>query len=179
LHRFASLAAPALPSLNAVAAEDFMEAAVSVAAVGADSVAEEEVSAAAADSVAAVSVAAGVFSAEEASVAVIAACLRHPAAGRMADRVPLAVTGHTGTLDPEAFGQASQTVWAEPWFRGGHRVPQTLTVVGTLLRSAAVAPERPLRLPGFDQELMEASGNRSAEVVRLLLRAVRQEAPLR
>lgn len=91
----------------------------------------------------------------------------------MSDRVHLAVTGHTRTPDPEAFGQASRTVQAEPWFRGGRRVPLTLTVVPALLRSAAVARERPLRLPGFDRELMEADGNRSAEVVRLLLRAVR------
>lgn len=119
------------------------------------------------------------LSAEEASVAVIAACLRHAAAGHMSDRVHLAVTGHTRTPDPEAYGQASRTVRAEPWFQGGHRLPLTLTVAGTLLRSAAVARQRPLRLPGFDQELLEAGGNRSAEVVRLLLRAVRQEAPLR
>lgn len=119
------------------------------------------------------------LSAEEASVAVLAACLRHAAAGHMSDRVHLAVIGHTRTPDPEAFGQASRTVRAEPWFQGGHRLPLTLTVVGTLLRSAAVAPERPLRLPGFDQELLEAGGNRSAEVVRLRLRAVRQEAPQR
>lgn len=97
----------------------------------------------------------------------------------MSDRVHPAVTGHTRTPDPEAYGQASRTVWAEPRFQGGHRVRLTLTVVGTLLRSVAAARERPLRLPGFCQELMEAGGNPSAEVVRLLLRAVPQEAPLR
>jgi len=148
----------------------------SVVAEEADSVAAVLVSAAAgeADSAAAVLV-----SAEVASVAVIAACLRHVAAGDMSDRAYLAVTGLTRTPDPEACGPASGTVQAEPWVRRGHRVPLSLTVVGTLLRSAAVAPERPLRLPRFDQELMEAGGNRSAEAVRPLLRARQQGAPLR
>jgi hypothetical protein len=117
--------------------------------------------------------------AEAASAAVIAACLRHVAAGRMSDRAYLAVTGLTRTPDPGACGPASRTAQADPSVRQGHRVPLTLTVVGTLLRSAAVAPERPLRLPRLDQELMEAGGNRSAEVVGLLLRAVLQGAPLR
>jgi hypothetical protein len=117
--------------------------------------------------------------AEAASAAVIAACLRHVAAGGMSDRAYLAVTGLTRTPDPGACGPASRTAQADPSVRQGHRVPLTLTVVGTLLRSAAVAPERPLRLPRLDQELMEAGGNRSAEVVGLLLRAVQQEAPLR
>jgi hypothetical protein len=112
-------------------------------------------------------------------VVVIAACLRHVAAGHMSDRVYLAVIELTRTPDPEACGPASGTVRAESWLRGDHRVPLTLTVVRALLRGAAVAPGRPLRLPRFDQELMEAGGNRSAEVVGLLLRAVQQGAPLR
>ena len=118
-------------------------------------------------------------SAAVASVAVIAACQRHVAAGDMSDRVCLAVTGLTRTPDPEACGPASRTVRAEPWVRGGHRLPLTLAVVGAVLPGAAVAPERPLRLPRFDQELMEAGGNRSAEAVRPLLRARQQGAPLR
>jgi len=118
-------------------------------------------------------------SAEVASVAVIAACLRHVAAGGMSDRAYLAVTGLTRTPDPGACAPASRTARADPSVRQGHRVPLSLTVVGTLSRSAAVAPERPLRLPRFDQEPMEAGGNRSAEAVRPLLRARQQGAPLR
>jgi hypothetical protein len=157
-----------------------MEEADSAAAVAAvqvsEAAAEEGDSAVAveADSAAAVLV-----SAEVASVAVIAACLRHVAVGDMSDRAYLAVTGLTCTPDPGACGPASGTVQAEPWVRGGHRPPLTLTVVGALLRGAAVAPDRPLRLPGFDQELMEAGGNRSAEAVRPLLRARQQGAPPR
>ena len=156
----------------------------SAVAVEADSVAAgEEDSAVAVEADSAVGevdfAAAVLVSAEVASVAVIAACLRHVAAGDMSDRAYLAVTGLTRTPDPEACGPASGTVQAEPWVRRGHRVPLSLTVVGTLLRSAAVAPERPLRLPRFDQELMEAGGNRSAEAVRPLLRARQQGAPLR
>jgi hypothetical protein len=147
-----------------------MEEADSVAAVALVSAAAGE-----ADSAAA----AVVVSAEVASMAVIAACLRHVAAGGMPDRAYLAVTGLTRTTDPGACGPASGTVQAEPWVRRGHRLPLTLTVVGAVLRGAAVAPERPLGLPRFDQELMEAGGNRSAEVVGLLLRAVQQGAPLR
>ena len=144
---------------------------------------EEDSAAAVADSVAAGeadSVAAVVLvSAEVASVAVIAACLRHVAAEGMPDRAHLAVTGLTRTPDPRACGPASRTAQADPSVRQGHRVPLSLTAVGTLLRSAAVARERPLRLPRFDQELMEAGGNRSAEAVRPLLRARQQGAPLR
>jgi hypothetical protein len=125
------------------------------------------------------SAAAVLVSAEAASVAVIAACQRHVAAEGMPDRAHLAVTGLTRTPDPGACGPASRTAQADPSVRQGHRVPLSLTAVGTLLRSAAVARERPLRLPRFDQELMEAGGNRSAEVVGLLLRARQQGAPLR
>src|ERR1700739_566872 len=110
-----------------------MEEADSVAAVAADSAA-----AVAADS----SAAAVLVSAEAASVAVIAACLRHVAAGGMSDRAYLAVTGLTRTLDPGACGPALGAVQAEPWVRRGHRVPLSLTAVGTLSRAAAVAPER-------------------------------------
>jgi hypothetical protein len=53
-------------------------------------------------------------SAEVASVVVLAACLRRAVAGRMSDRVHLAVTGLTLTPDPEACGPASGTVGAEP-----------------------------------------------------------------
>jgi hypothetical protein len=140
------------------------------AAAVADSVAVEE-----ADFAAAVVL----VSAEAASVVVFAACLRHVAAGGMSDRAYLAVTVLTRTPDPGACAPASRTARADPSVRQGHRVPLSLTVVGTLLRSAAVAPERPLRLPRLDQELMEAGGNRSAEVVGLLLRARQQGAPLR
>jgi hypothetical protein len=166
--------AAAVALVSAAAAQE----AASVAAGEADSgVAAEADSGAAgqADS-AAVAV---LVSAAAASVVVIAACLRHVAAGGMSDRAYLAVTGLTRTPDPGACGPASRTAQADPSVRQGHRVPLTLTVVGTLLRSAAVAPERPLRLPRLDQELMEAGGNRSAEVVGLLLRAVQQGAPLR
>ena len=155
-----------------------MEEAASVAAGEADSgVAADAVSGAAgeADS-AAVAV---LVSAEVASVAVIAACLRHVAAGGMSDRAYLAVTGLTRTPGPGACGPASRTVQAEPWVLGGHRLLLIPTVVGTVLHGAAVAPERPLRLPRFDLELMEAGGNRSAEVVGPLLRAVQRGAPLR
>jgi hypothetical protein len=161
-----------------------MEEAASVAAGVADSAVAGEADSVAAEAAVLVSAAA----AEEADsgaaeadsgAAVIAACLRHVAAGGMSDRAYLAVTGLTRTPDPGACGPASRTAQADPSVRQGHRVPLTLTVVGTLLRSAAVAPERPLRLPRLDQELMEAGGNRSAEVVGLLLRAVQQGAPLR
>jgi hypothetical protein len=161
-----------------------MEEADSVAAGEEDSAVAEEADSAAAALVSgaageADSAAAVLVSAEVASVAVIAACLRHVAVGGMSDRAYLAVTGLTRTPDPEACGPASGTVQAEPWVRRGHRVPLSPTGVGTLLRSAAVAPERPLRLPRFDQELLEAGGNRSAEAVRPLLRARQQGAPLR
>jgi hypothetical protein len=145
------------------------------AAAVADSVAVEEADFAAA--VVLVSAEAGeadsaaaavLVSAEAASVVVFAACLRHVAAGGMSDRAYLAVTVLTRTPDPGACAPASRTARADPSVRQGHRVPLSLTVVGALLRGAAVAPERPLRLPRFDQELMEAGGNRSAEVVRLL-----------
>jgi len=157
----------------------------SAVAVEADSAAVGEADFAAA--VALVSAAAGeadsaaavLVSAEVASVAVIAACLRHVAVGGMSDRAYLAVTGLTRTPDPGACDPALGTVQAEPRVRRGHRVPLSPTVVGAVLRSAAVAPERPLRLPRFDQELMEAGGNRSAEAVRPLLRARQQGAPLR
>ena len=154
-----------------------MEEADSVAAGAVSAAAEALVSAEAREVDSAPAVA--LVSAEAASVAVIAACLRHVAAGGMSDRAYLAVIDLTRTPDPEACGPASRTVQAEPWVRGGHRLPPTLTVVGALLRSVAVAPERPLGLPRFDQELMEADGNRSAEVVGLLLRARQQGAPLR
>jgi hypothetical protein len=164
-----SAAAGALVSAEAGEADSAAVGEAGFAAAVLVSAAAEE-----ADSAAAVLV-----SAEVASVAVIAACLRHVAAGGMSDRAYLAVTGLTRTPDPEACGPASRTVRAEPWVRGGHRAPLTLTVVGAVLRSAAVAPERPLGLLRFDQELMGAGGNRSAEVVGLLLRARRQGAPLR
>jgi hypothetical protein len=165
---------------TAVVAADFavVEEGDSVAVV-ADSAAAEvaPVSTAAgeADSAAPVLVSA----AEAASVAVIAACLRHVAVEGTPDRAYLAVTGLTRTPDPGACGPVLRTVLAEPRVRGGHRAPPTLTVVGTVLRGAAAAPERPLRLPRFDQELMEAGGNRSAEVVGPLLRARQRGSPLR
>jgi hypothetical protein len=141
------------------------------AAAVADSVAVEEADSGAAEE--ADSVAAGEADfAAAASVVVIAAC-------GMSDRAYLAVTGLTRTLDPGACGPASRTAQADPSVRQGHRVPLSLTVVGAVLRGAAVAPERPLRLPRFDQELMEAGGNRSAEAVRPLLRARQQGAALR
>jgi hypothetical protein len=156
-----------------------MEEAASVAAGEADSgVAAEEGDSAVAGEADSAAVAV-LVSAEVASVAVIAACLRHVAAGGMSDRAYLAVTGLTRTPRPGACGPASRTVQAEPWVLGGHRLLLIPTVVGTVLHGAAVAPERPLRLPGFDQELMEAGGNRSAEVVGPLLRAVQRGAPLR
>jgi hypothetical protein len=166
----ASMAAGAADSAAAVAADSVAVVADSAAA----EVAPVSAAAVAADSAAAVLV-----SAEAASVAVIAACLRHVAAGGMSDRAYLAVTGLTRIPDPGACGPVLRTVRAEPWVRLGHRAPLSLTVVGTVLRSAAVAPERPLRPPRFDRELMEAGGNRSAGVVDLLLRARQQEASLR
>ena|SRR5579859_6522493 len=114
---------------------------------------------------------------EVASMAVTAACPRRGVAARMSDRVHVAASGLTRTLDPEPCGAAFGTVQAEQLFRRGHRASLTLTVVGALLRGPAMAPDRRLRLPAFDPELMEARGNRSGQIVRLFL-GVRQGAPL-